>query len=171
MPAIMNVFFYFVLLVEGIRADLKCTVSVYQNQSVAYVISGPPPAPGCLPEWTAANTMLVDEKGNIYHQVVLHAEPQMILTIDCQHDVAYHLECLALQVLLVINCNYNCFLAPAATVTKDSTVVKLPGTGRTHIVAFAVIGIAVLFGFVIMAVIIFYKYRHLRCKNMQGSGT
>lgn len=43
-----------VLLVEGIRAKLTCTVSVYQNQSVAYIISGPPPAPGCLPEWTAA---------------------------------------------------------------------------------------------------------------------
>lgn len=128
-----------VLLVEGIWANLMCTVSVYQNQSVAYIISGPPPAPGCLPEWTAAvsttrlfflwrcalclqtflqsgrnnhasntfffffffgeqNIMLVDEKGNIYHQVVLHAEPQRILTKGCQHDVAYRLECLALRV-------------------------------------------------------------------------
>lgn len=43
-----------VLLVKGILAKLTCTVSVYQNQSVAYIISGPPPAPGCLPEWTAA---------------------------------------------------------------------------------------------------------------------
>ncbi len=42
--------------------------------------------------------MLVDEKGNIYHQVVLYVEPQRVLTIGCQYDVAYHLEYLALRV-------------------------------------------------------------------------
>ncbi|XP_026139692.1 uncharacterized protein LOC113116060 isoform X2 [Carassius auratus] len=150
---------FFVLVVEGIHASLICTVSVYQNQSVAYIISGPLPAPGCIPEWTAANTMLVDENGNIYHQVVLHAEPQRILTVGCQHHVAYRLECLAIRVFLVVNCNYKCLTVPIAVVTKDSAVEGLPGTGRTHVVSYAVIGIAVL-GFVIMTVI--YKYRHLR---------
>ncbi|XP_048009349.1 uncharacterized protein LOC125243616 isoform X2 [Megalobrama amblycephala] len=133
-----------------------------QNKSVNYIISEPT-GPGCIPEWTSANTVLVDEEGNIYHAVVLHAEPQRILTIDCQHNVTYHKECLELQVSLVVKCNYKC---PNAPVANDTTLVKHPGTGRTHVVPFVVGGIAVLLGFVLITIIICNKYRHVSPSKM-----
>ncbi len=68
-----------VLLVEGIHAKLTCMCQC-QNQSVAYILSGAPPAPGCLSEWTATvnKTQIVFSFGGVHGVSKLFCEVEGI---------------------------------------------------------------------------------------------